>query len=78
VTREVSFHPGATTELSELHAYIAAEAGPARATAYLDRLEAACLRLGLFPQMGRPAEELGVGMRLGARPHGGDGQAAGR
>lgn len=60
----VRFHPAAETQLFELYAYIAAEAGRARAGAFLGRLRASCLGLGTFPQMGRPAPEFGEGHRL--------------
>ena len=60
---EVGFHPAATLQLSELHAYIAADAGDVRASAYLGRLETACLWPGAFPQRGRAPEDLGMGMR---------------
>ena len=60
----VRFHPGARLQLFELYEYIAAEAGRARAAGYIERLEASCLRLGIFPDMGRAAEDLGPGLRL--------------
>ena len=63
----VRFHPAARTqlfELFELYEYIAAETGRDRAGGFIDRLEASCLSLGGFPEMGRKAGDLGPGFRL--------------
>ncbi len=57
------FHPAAEAQLFELYAYIAADAGRARAGAFIGRLRASCLGLGDFPEMGRSASELGEGHR---------------
>jgi toxin ParE1/3/4 len=64
MARSVRFHPAARSQLFDLYEYIAAEAGRARAGGYIDRIEASCLRLGLFPDMGRAADDLGAGLRL--------------
>ena len=61
---EVRFHPAARAQLFELHDHIATEAGLARAGGYLDRLEASCMTLGQFPEIGRRADALGPGLRL--------------
>ena len=64
MARSVCFHPAARTQLFALYEYIAAEAGRARAGDYIDRIEASCVRLGTFPDMGRAADHLGAGLRL--------------
>ena len=60
----VRFHPAARTQLFELYEYIVAETGRDRAGSFIDRLEASCLSLGTFPEMGRKAEDLGPDLRL--------------
>jgi len=60
----VRFHPAARAQLFDLYEYIAAETGRDRAGGYIDRIEASCLSLGTFPEMGRKAEDLGTGLRL--------------
>lgn len=64
MARSVRFHPAAEAQLFDLYAYIAADSGRGRAGEYIGRLEAACLRLSDFPEMGRAADELGSGFRL--------------
>lgn len=61
---DVRFHPAARGQLFALYEWIAAEGGVARAGQYIERIEAACLRLGDFPELGRMADELGPGLRL--------------
>jgi len=60
----VRFHPAARAQLFNLYEYIAAETGRDRAGGYIDRIEASCLSLGTFPEMGREAEDLGPDLRL--------------
>ncbi len=60
----VRFHPAARVQLFDLYEYIAAETGRDRAGRFIDRIEAICLSLGNFPEMGRKAEDLGSGFRL--------------
>ena len=60
----VRFHPAARAQLFDLYEYIAAETGRDRAGGYIDRIEASCLSLGTFPEMGRKAEDLGPDLRL--------------
>jgi toxin ParE1/3/4 len=64
VAVEVRFRPSARADLFSLYGYIAARSGRDRAGRYIDRIEAACLRLGSFPQRGRQHDELGHGMRM--------------
>ena len=40
------------------------QTGRDRAGGFIDRLEASCLSLGTFPEMGRKAEDLGPDLRL--------------
>ena len=61
---KVRFHPAARAQLFELYEYIAAEGGRERAGRYIDRIEASCLKLGTFPEMGRAVDDLGIGLRL--------------
>jgi toxin ParE1/3/4 len=60
----VRFHPAARAQLFNLYEYIAAETGRERAGGFIDRIEASCLSLGTFPEMGRKAEDLGPDLRL--------------
>ena len=60
----VRFHPAARAQLFDLYEYIAAETGRDRAGGFIDRIEAGCLSLGTFPEMGRKAEDLGPDLRL--------------
>ena len=60
----VRFHPAARAQLFDLYEYIAAETGRDRAGGFIDRIEASCLSLGTFPEMGRKAEDLGTDLRL--------------
>jgi toxin ParE1/3/4 len=63
VAVDVRFRPSARAELFRLYDYIAARSGRDRAGTYIDRIEAACLKLGHFPQRGTRHEELGPGLR---------------
>jgi toxin ParE1/3/4 len=60
---EVSFRPDAEADLAYLYDYIADEAGTAVAGDYIERIEAACLSLGTFPERGTRREDLGPGIR---------------
>jgi len=64
MTLSVRFHPAARAQLFDLYEYIAAETGRDRAGGFIDRIEASCLSLGTFPEMGRKADGLGPGFRL--------------
>lgn len=64
MTHSVRFHPSARSQIFQLYDYIVAESGRIRAGAWIDRIEASCLRLGAFPEMGRAADHLGPGLRL--------------
>ncbi len=64
MARDVRFHPAARDQLFALYDHIAADTGHARAAGYIDRIEASCLTLGTFPDMGRLAADLGPGLHL--------------
>ena len=63
MTAEVVFREAAQTDLFELYRYIADQVGRARAGAYIDRIEAACLQLAEFPERGTRRDELRPGLR---------------
>jgi toxin ParE1/3/4 len=52
---EVSFRPLAEADVFDLYRYVAREAGPKVAQAYIDRIEAACLSLESFLNVGHAA-----------------------
>lgn len=60
---EISFRPLAEADLFGLYRYIAAEAGPAVAGAYIDRIEAACMALETFPERGTRRDDIRPGLR---------------
>ena len=64
MAHSLRFHPRAEADLLALYTWIAQESGTARAGAYLARIEAACRNLATFPLIGRPADDLGPGLRL--------------
>jgi len=64
VKHRVFFRPAAEQDLIELYAYIAADSGLVRAGGFIDRIEAACLQLEIFPERGRLREELAPGIRI--------------
>ena len=63
VAREVVFLRRAESRLTELGLYIAGEAGLAIANGYLDRIHAACMGLGEFPERGRSRDDILPGLR---------------
>lgn len=60
---KVRFREAAETDLFNLYRYMSEESGRARAGAYIDRIEAACLRLGDFPERGTRRDHLRPGLR---------------
>jgi toxin ParE1/3/4 len=64
VTRRVVFAPEAAADLRRLYDYIAASSGPARAIAYIDRIEGYCLGLATFPERGTRRDDLFPGLRV--------------
>src|SRR6266851_5845686 len=61
--REVSFRPIAEADLFALYRYIANEAGHAVASAYIDRIELACMALETFPERGTRRDDIRPGLR---------------
>lgn len=64
MARSVVFSPEARDDLFALYDHIAAEAGPARALAYIGRIETACRRLEMFPERGQSRDDLRPGLRV--------------
>jgi toxin ParE1/3/4 len=60
---EVSFRPQAEADLFRLYGYIAEEAGLEVASAYIDRIEAACMALETFPERGTMRNDIRPGLR---------------
>ncbi len=60
---EFVFLRPAENRLTELGLYIADEAGVRIANDYLDRIHAACMALGEFPERGRNRDEILLGLR---------------
>ena len=63
MTPPVVFSPEAQDDLRQLTFYIAERSGTARATAYLDRIEAWCFGLCDFPERGARRDDLWPGLR---------------
>ena len=59
----VGFRPQAEADLFALYHYIAAEADHDVAGAYVDRIEAACLALEVFPRRGSHRDDIRPGLR---------------
>ena len=60
---EVSFRPLAEADLSGIYRHIAQEAGHESAGGYIDRIEAACLGLEIFPRRGTAHDDIRPGLR---------------
>jgi toxin ParE1/3/4 len=60
---EVSFRPQAETDLFALYGHIAEEAGDVVAGGYIDRIEAACMALAIFPERGTQRNDIRRGLR---------------
>jgi toxin ParE1/3/4 len=63
VTRRIVFRPNAEADLFALYRYIAEAAGLERAGAYIERIEAACMDLAIFPVRGARRDDLAPGLR---------------
>ena len=59
----VKFRPRAEADLFELYDYIAAQSGPDVALGYIDRIEAACKALEIFPERGTQRDDIVPGLR---------------
>ena len=60
---KVSFRPLAEADLFGLYRFIANEAGYDVAGAYIDRIEAACRALAVFPERGTRRDDIRRGLR---------------
>ena len=63
MSRRVSFSPDARNDLFRLYDYIAAAAGPNRALAYTERIEAYCVGFRDFPERGARHDYIRPGLR---------------
>ena len=61
---EVVFSPEAQTDLLDVYDYIAPRGGPERALAYVERLQASCMSLGLAPERGTRREDIRPSLRV--------------
>ena len=57
------FRQAALRDLFGLYAYIVEQSGRERASAYVDRIEAACMALADFPERGTRRDDLRPGLR---------------
>jgi len=60
---KVVVSPRALDDLDAMHRYISEESYESRADAYIQRIEAYCMRLSTFPFRGRPHDEVLPGLR---------------
>src|SRR5206468_12471014 len=60
---KVSFRPQAEADLFGLYGYIAEQAGNEIAGGYIDRIEAACMALEIFPERGTRRDDILPGLR---------------
>jgi|HubBroStandDraft_6_1064221.scaffolds.fasta_scaffold273796_3 toxin ParE1/3/4 len=61
---KISFRPLAEADLFRVYRYIAREAGPQVAGAYIDRIEATCKALETFPERGARRDDIRPGLRI--------------
>lgn len=64
MTREVVFAPEAQIDLLDLYGMIAEAGGGERALAYVERIQAASLRLGVLPERGTRRDDIRPGLRV--------------
>jgi toxin ParE1/3/4 len=62
--RNVVFSPEALGDLTSLYDYIAADSGPSRAIAYIDRIEDYCARFDMSAQRGTRRDDIRPGLRV--------------
>jgi toxin ParE1/3/4 len=60
---KISFRPRAEADLFGLYRHISNEAGPEIAGAYIDRIEATCRTLEMFPERGTKRDDIRPGIR---------------
>jgi toxin ParE1/3/4 len=63
MNRKVRFRPAARADMRRLYLYIADQASPTTAQAYIGRIRAACEKLDFMPRRGQPRDDLGPGIR---------------
>lgn len=61
---EISFRPLAEADLFRLYRYIAAESGAKVAGTYIERMEATCNALSIFPERGIRRDDIRKGLRI--------------
>jgi len=64
VTSGVVFTPEAQTDLLDLYDHIAESGDGDRALDYVQRIQAACLRLHIFPERGTRRDDIRPGLRV--------------
>jgi toxin ParE1/3/4 len=64
VAHRVVFAPEAQADLLRLYDIIARDGGEDRALAYIERIEAYCLRLSTFPERGTQHDNIRPGLRV--------------
>ncbi|HEX8192266.1 MAG TPA: type II toxin-antitoxin system RelE/ParE family toxin [Allosphingosinicella sp.] len=63
MAHRLAFRPAARADLAEIHAWVAARAGPDVALDYVLRIHEACHSLCDFPSRGSPRDDLAPGLR---------------
>ena len=63
-THRVTLGPTAIDDLLAIFEYVRGEGGRHAAHAYVDRIEAACRALDMFPERGAPRDDLLPGLRM--------------
>ncbi|MGM4982076.1 MULTISPECIES: type II toxin-antitoxin system RelE/ParE family toxin [Rhizobium] len=61
---KIVFRPAARADLKALYSYIAKQADHRVAGAYIDRMEASCRSLAIFPERGTVRDDLFPGVRV--------------
>ena len=62
--RRIVFRPAARADLKAIYHYVAEQAGRQVVGAYIDRIEAACMVLVIFPERGTLRDDLSPGVRI--------------
>jgi len=60
----VVFSPEARDDLLQLYRFIAEHSDEGRAIGYIERIEACCNSLSIFPHRGTPRDDLFLGLRV--------------
>jgi len=64
VAHRLVYSPEAQADLIGLYQYIAERSSPSRALSYVERIEAACRTLAVFPRRGIRRDDLYPGLRM--------------